>query len=57
MWREETNSEECETGSETMIRTVRTNNGTGGQTTLFRTPAWATEHIEHSWLGSLEFSG
>jgi hypothetical protein len=37
-------------------KVVRTNNGTGGQTTLLITPAWATEHMEHSWLGSLELS-
>jgi len=34
---------------------VRTCTGTGTWAVLCRTPVWANEQTEHSWLGSLEF--
>jgi hypothetical protein len=56
MRREETKPNElCSTCGDA-TRTRRTKSGTGRYTVLMRTPAWATEQIEHSWLGSLELS-
>src|ERR1700689_159541 len=40
-------------------KTTKTEGPTSGEdwnTELAITPAWATEQMEHSWLGSLEFS-
>jgi hypothetical protein len=38
------------------VRTVRTKSAKGRYTVLLRTPEWATEQTEHSWLGSFELS-
>jgi hypothetical protein len=56
MRREETKPEDLQRTSWATIGTVRAKSGTGRYTALLRTPACATEQIEHSWLGSLEFS-
>jgi hypothetical protein len=56
MRREETKPNELRVSSRDAVTTVRTKSGTGRYTALLRTPEWATEQTEHSWLGSLELS-
>jgi len=56
MRRQETKPKELRAASGETVRTVRTKSGTGLYTALLRTPEWATEQTEHSWLGSLELS-
>jgi hypothetical protein len=56
MSKEETNSGVSEMGSGTTTREVSTNKGAGGETMVLRTPACATAHIVHSWLGTPESS-
>jgi hypothetical protein len=56
MRREETKPNELRVPSGDAVTTVRTKSGTGRYTALLRTPEWATEQTEHSWLGSLELS-
>jgi hypothetical protein len=56
MRREETKPKDLQTASGEFVKTARTNIATGWYTAVLRTPEWATEQIEHSWLGSLELS-
>jgi hypothetical protein len=56
MRREETKPNELRVCSRDAVTTVRIKSGAGRYTALLRTPEWATEQTEHSWLGSLEFS-
>jgi hypothetical protein len=56
MRREETKPKDLQTASGDVVKTARTNIATGWYTAVLRTPEWATEQIEHSWLGSLELS-
>jgi hypothetical protein len=57
MWSDETKPEDLETASGTTNSMVRTKTGAGRNSALVTTPECATEQREHSWLGSLEFSG
>ena len=56
MRREETKPNEVRVPSVVALTTVRTKSGAGRYTAVLRTPEWATEQTEHSWLGSLELS-
>jgi len=56
MRREKTKPKESRATSGDTIGTARTKSGAGRYTAVVRTPACATEQIEHSWLGSLELS-
>jgi len=56
MRREETKPRELRAASGTITSAAGTKSGAGRYTVLLRTPAWATEQIEQSWLGSLELS-
>ena len=56
MRRQETKPKDLLTASGDVDRTVRTKIVAGRYMAVLRTPEWATEQIEHSWLGSLVFS-
>src|SRR5579863_5659781 len=56
MRRDETKPNDGRATSADRTKALRTKSGTSWFAELLITPAWATEQIEHSWLGSLELS-
>jgi hypothetical protein len=56
MRRDETKPNDGRATSADTTKALRTKSGTSWFAELLITPAWATEQIEHSWLGSLELS-